>query len=372
MMFGKKIAASAIMLFALTSAVAFADDTTLKAGDAKVREEAQKFVVDFVGQAYKPYYTLNTIDSDISEYSVKDNVLTARVNISLSKTLKAKSVDEIPYVKGMKGQSAALKQTNAISAMETEQVISDRVKDLSEYIGTATEQNDSFRLTAKVVNGVIDNQSAKLEFLNYMDWIPAAHFIPETEETMMKHGQKDLMEAVTTNRAYTVRSAVQPQAAFTYNRIAARDYANRYTSTVTSSPYYDTSKWNKNYKFHTESGGVDCANYVSQAMYAGGIPTDSTWKPESIAWVNTGRNISNGLEDYMVRTKKYFYKTTKATTPAGGFISALDYSHVMFVVANDTVTMQYSAHTNDKLKASFANFSDSKFEFFYINSAYLN
>ncbi|MNI98661.1 hypothetical protein D3C73_1575500 [compost metagenome] len=73
----------------------------------------------------------------------------------------------------------------------------------------------------------------------------------------------------------------------------------------------------------------------------------------------------------MVDTKGYFYKTTKGGTSAGGFISAVNYSHVMFIVANDGVTMLFSAHTNDRLKASFANFSSSSYEFYYVNSSYL-
>ncbi|WP_217563408.1 amidase domain-containing protein, partial [Paenibacillus sp. GbtcB18] len=75
-------------------------------------------------------------------------------------------------------------------------------------------------------------------------------------------------------------------AAVTYDRIAARDYANKWTSYTTNASGYDTSKWNPKYAKHTENGGVDCANYVSQAIYAGGIPTDSPWKPESLSVVN--------------------------------------------------------------------------------------
>lgn len=49
----------------------------------------------------------------------------------------------------------------------------------------------------------------------------------------------------------------------------------------------------------------------------------------------------------------------------------LEDSHVMFVVANDGVTMQYSAHTNDELKASFAHFTDNA-DYFYVYSEYLS
>ncbi|WP_010502665.1 amidase domain-containing protein [Paenibacillus elgii] len=383
-MLNKKILISALALFTFTSAVAFAQDSpfapeqpsAITVADPKYKTAAQKIIEDFVKNAYAPYYTINQLNSSISDFSIKDNVLTARVDLSLTKTLKAKSVDEIPYVKGLKKQLNTAKLTKTVDVAESEQVVNEKMKELAEYIGTPTEQNDSFRVVANIANGTIDVKNVKLEFLNgLVDWIPAHYFIPESEETMIQNGEKGLMEAVTTNRAFAVKSqavkSAQSLAAVTYDRLAARDYANKYTSEVTKSPYYDTSKWNKDYKWHTEGGGVDCANYVSQAIYTGGIPTDSTWKPETTAWVNTGRNISNGLKQYMVDSKKYFYKTTKSDTAAGGFISAVKYSHVMFIVANDGVTMQFSAHTNDRLKASFANFSSSDYEFFYINSAYV-
>nr|WP_256124277.1 amidase domain-containing protein [Paenibacillus chitinolyticus] len=368
---------SLLLISAFTTTSAFAQTSPGGAKDDLYQKAVQKEVENFVKKAYTPYYTINSIQLSTSDYSVKDNRLTARVNISLNKTLKAKSVDELPYVKGLKSKLNVLKLRKDASSTDAEQVVNDRMKDLQEYIGTSTDQNDSFRITAPIVNGSPDLKNANLEFLNgLVDWIPTDYFIPSNESSMIENGEKFVTEAVTTNKNFLVKSPaeaslVQPLAAVTYDRIAARDYANKWTSNTTNASGYDTSKWNPNYAKHTENGGVDCANYVSQSIYAGGIPTDSTWKPESLAWVNTGRNISNGLKQYMVDTKGYFYKTTKATTPAGGFISALNYSHVMFVVANDTVTMQFSAHTNDRLKASFANFSASEYEFYYIKSAYL-
>jgi RNA polymerase sigma-70 factor (ECF subfamily) len=109
---------------------------------------------------------------------------------------------------------------------------------------------------------------------------------------------------------------------------------------------------------------------VSQAISAGGIPVDSTWAPETTAWINTGRNMT-GLKQYMVDTKGYFYKTTQTAVSAGGWIfdTAPNSSHVMFVVANDGITMLFSAHTNDRKQASFANFG-TQYEYYYISSSY--
>lgn len=68
----------------------------------------------------------------------------------------------------------------------------------------------------------------------------------------------------------------------------------------------------------------------------------------------------------------YFKKVTRNTCAAGGFISHTDFSHVIFVVANDTVTMQFSSHTADRKQASFAGSYYKNFDYYYINSAYQN
>ena len=39
--------------------------------------------------------------------------------------------------------------------------------------------------------------------------------------------------------------------------------------------------------------GVDCCNFVSQCLYAGGMPKNSNWYPASYAWINCSGAISN-------------------------------------------------------------------------------
>jgi len=66
-----------------------------------------------------------------------------------------------------------------------------------------------------------------------------------------------------------------------YNRTAARNYINTYTSNTSNkcagtSVLQNTAYYNPAYQ---TQDCADCANYVSQALNAGGIPRDSTWKP---------------------------------------------------------------------------------------------
>lgn len=51
--------------------------------------------------------------------------------------------------------------------------------------------------------------------------------------------------------------------------------------------------YNKAYSNYAGQGG-DCANFVSQCLYAGGIPSDSTWYKDSVSWIN---NVS--LREYL-------------------------------------------------------------------------
>lgn len=64
---------------------------------------------------------------------------------------------------------------------------------------------------------------------------------------------------------------------FAYNRTTAVSYANTYALS-----------YNSNYRSFAGSGG-DCANFVSQCLYAGGLSMSNTWK---YIW-SSGNNRNN-------------------------------------------------------------------------------
>ena len=136
-----------------------------------------------------------------------------------------------------------------------------------------------------------------------------------------------------------------------YDRIAARDYAMRWSSDATYSQtcahgnhHIDMTKYNPAYQEYCHQ---DCANYVSQALYAGGVPTDSEWYPYSLAW----RYVPS-LWAYMYQDKGYWVTSNYASCNAGGIIvnvsEAGNRYHVNMCVLNDTVNRAYAAHTNDR------------------------
>lgn len=134
---------------------------------------------------------------------------------------------------------------------------------------------------------------------------------------------------------------------FTYDRLAARDYAIDH---ATDEPEF--SKANKQ--------GSDCANFVSKALNAGGIPTDKKgkWYPSTDGttatcgtnWMRTGYYAGmGGVVPYMV-DKEYFYEQSdESKVYAGSIMYWNDESHVALVTYGDTVKIKYSQHSNVKL-----------------------
>jgi hypothetical protein len=231
-------------------------------------------VENFVRNAYNSFYTINSIQLTTSEYSVKNNVLSTQVHVSLNKTLKAKTAEEIPYVKGMINKLNKLKAANDSAVTAAEKIINAKINDLSEYIGTATDQNDFFRITVKVINGELDLKNAKLEFANVNDWIPATAFIPDTEATMMQNGENDLTAALPAR-----------------NNISAKD---------TDSIVYDNTKnnftlkipksWEGKYNVVENEGGL---RFVYNGNKTGTLFFISIWTKEG--WSKDGAELAKNI-----------------------------------------------------------------------------
>lgn len=85
---------------------------------------------------------------------------------------------------------------------------------------------------------------------------------------------------------------------------------------------------------------TDCVNYVSQALYYGGIPTMGTWYPYSVVW----RWVSNFQSNIISNDLGYY---TSASLLGLGDLGIIPNTHVGMVSALNP--MRYSCHTNDRL-----------------------
>lgn len=128
---------------------------------------------------------------------------------------------------------------------------------------------------------------------------------------------------------------------FKYNRIKARDWA---VANAYKPQEYPSS----------QVEGTDCANFVSKALHAGGIPEDKagkwfqapTWGGwAGLNWLRTGYTSDTGVKNYMVDKKHYFTKqTNEAKVAAGAFMYWTTTSHVALVTYGDGTTIKYAQH----------------------------
>ncbi|MBQ8986250.1 MAG: amidase domain-containing protein, partial [Lachnospiraceae bacterium] len=106
--------------------------------------------------------------------------------------------------------------------------------------------------------------------------------------------------------------------------------------------------------------GVDCCNFVSQCLYAGGMPKNSEWYPASYAWINCSGAISN--------FKKYgkFMTATDSNVLRGNPVyydwnSNGVYDHTAICVGrNSAGTPIIDAHTGDHYHVTWRLSSNGK------------
>ena len=106
--------------------------------------------------------------------------------------------------------------------------------------------------------------------------------------------------------------------------------------------------------------GVDCCNFVSQCLYAGGMPKNSEWYPASYAWINCSGAISN--------FKKYgkFMAATDSNVLRGNPVyydwnSNGVYDHTAICVGrNSAGTPIIDAHTGDHYHVTWRLSSNGK------------
>lgn len=405
----KKMVSSALVLAVAFgfSVTAFATASTVPETDETLLLEAVEPIIT----AYEKHYVVENVDiTDVVETQKDDGGRYVEYLLTFDATLKYQSAMEIPSIKGMAktlkiadnqsvdafidnlNSSNAEKIVNVMAQQKAKamdainmtamdatadttetvlmsnEAVADCVTDYvidqiasyvaeieNEYIGESSEYNIGLRAN-------IDGQGklVKLEygaFDGYTDNIAAV--IPETEEAMLQSGAQqveDITAAALSDVAVrkSASSVINPQSnpSFVYYRVDARDYANRYTSnaaeTVCSTHNVKIRQaigfYNTDYKHYCCN---DCANYVSQAMRAGRVPTDIIWKPESATWINCAK-----LRSYFYQSPGYWNLSTFSNCNAGGVILTYKNSstpnHAMMNVHNDGVARKLSGHTNDR------------------------
>lgn len=313
------------------------------------------YISEQVKESYSEYYNIPQISGKINNLTFKDNMIRAEINISFTKVLLAKSASELPYIQGLEKQAGEI--TNNVEKEYAEKYIKSRKKDINEnYIGVKQNENANFIICIPLIDKSCNFSDSKMQFMGEFETLDMKEFSPSSRSQLTNNGEKDIIQLAKMSKQkalYSKARSTNPSSADDYDRIEARKYARKYA---------------KNYNSSYSKYSSDCANFVSQCIHAGGIQqynnndSENDWYKDSMVWIRTGYYSDKyGITDYMVDQGFFFEDTNKYNAFAGSIISWTTFSHVGLVDQNDTVTMTYCAHTNDRLSQSFKNMSNVKF-----------
>ena len=281
--------------------------------------------------------------------------------VTVSERLKAQSVEEMPYIAGYLDELGAssyatmaasdkaelaksafgLDQDTALTEAQQNvvdtfvQSMDTTVEMFDEYIGETSD----FTYHIKVSAPVAEPDNITLTGLDEFDNdVNINEYELRSYDEIYRNGAEDAQAAVQSMMISPAWVATKINNYNSYNRIAARDYAYKYWSSY--NPAYTSYKGN----------GGDCANFVSQCLHAGGIPTDATWKADSVSWIR-----ASAVPSYMMN-KGYATKTSYTNATAGSFAyTSSGAGHAVLVTINDGAKIAYTAHTTDRKDAAFSS-----------------
>lgn len=292
----------------------------------------EEFFFDYIEDLYSEYYDI--LNVKVYEYTAVENsgADSQSYFVTIEKKLKYDSVYRLPFVAGMK---KAVDDAGGIK--KAVNLYNKKTNELKRYIGLKQTENNIFKIRFQEPGNF---ESAKIYIATYHEEISASALRPASSSVIFDNGYKFIDFYIDGNSPKTP-----------YNNAAAVKYADKYTSNPIKAEVNELV-WNKQYKTYEN----DCANFVSQCLLAGGVKTTSLWYPDSLYWIRTGspKYATDGITSYMQK-RNAFYLTNYNAVSAGGFICLTKESHVVLVTSNDSITVLFNSHTNDRKRVSFPN-----------------
>lgn len=195
--------------------------------------------------------------------------------------------------------------------------------------------------------------------LEYFFETPQAKVFIKGDESLLLKSKEQIYNESLTSLSNLINSISEKELeTVEYKPNKAIQYALSYTSNTDKSccdgdpTYQDVSFYNRDYDYYE---GSDCANFVSQAIHAGGIPFDDMFFPYSITWRFVDfedKNVKDDFFSYILQ--KYTTLTTSPVIALPGSIALADWNnnnspdHAMLVTYNDGYFICISSHTSDK------------------------
>lgn len=327
----------------------------------QLKATAQNAIEQFFRESDKDLYSLVGFRFDDGEVTQSDGSVQYKTTVTVSERLKAQSVEEMPYIAGYLDELGAssyatmaasdkaelaksafgLDQDTALTEAQQNvvdtfvQSMDTTVEMFDEYIGETSD----FTYHIKVSAPVAEPDNITLTGLDEFDNdVNINEYELRSYDEIYRNGAEDAQAAVQSMMISPAWVATKINNYNSYNRIAARDYAYKYWSSY--NPAYTSYKGN----------GGDCANFVSQCLHVGGIPTDATWKADSVSWIR-----ASAVPSYMMN-KGYATKTSYTNATAGSFAyTSSGAGHAVLVTINDGAKIAYTAHTTDRKDAAFSS-----------------
>jgi hypothetical protein len=277
---------------------------------------------------------------------------------TMTHTLKLQNADEHPVVEAI-SEFMDIESGNISQMARTylENFLKDYKNNLEDYIRNKQVLNVRFKVVFSGEDYQIYIEDPHQNYKNIDSYYQAV-----TPEELKDSVLKSLnMELLNYENGYRTLYG-QREINSIYNAQKAVEYANSYTSNTSKinsqcgdNPivYQDRAFYNPAYSAYACD---DCANHVSQAIHAGGIPYDSLWYPGVPTWAcvdGCGENPQDDdLFSYML--SHYCFLSRSGIYAIPGSAALFDWNHngspdhATMVVYNDGYTLTFSAHTGDK------------------------
>lgn len=176
------------------------------------------------------------------------------------------------------------------------------------------------------------------------------------EESSVLTGAEEAVESATASDMEDNISlyAATPNYDTDFDPVKSAIYANTWVTKEDLEGGKDPSFYNPAYKHFAYSGG-DCANFVSQSLYAGGMDYTGSWKPYTYAWVNC-----YGMYGVFNSRGKVLSSFTESDVWPGTILFYSGYSHVTICVGHNSAgTPVINGHTSDRYRVPW-NYSKEK------------
>lgn len=286
------------------------------------------------------------VDNYFDRYKVteyKYSVINDETDLWLVKIFarqKYDDINDIPYVKGINSGLDIIKkeyQSKPQCLKQIEQAYNEALG----WIKRSAFSDQEFALYVK-------NDDGRWYVDNVDSFVPLEEFKALSEEELYTRGFDYIQSVI---KGIEKKASLRSQLSYNYSLLNAIIYSESYSSNPTTCCVHgstcgmlvDTSKYNSAYQHYVYgSNHKDCANFVSQILCAGGIPTDNTWYATSLAWINV-----SALTQYMTNNG-YWTNISPSSIFVGDFISFSSSSHVALIAAFDGTHYRVTAHTNDR------------------------